>query len=262
MEFIQQDIYANDTGIYQIRNTENGYVYIGQTRERFNRRFWHHRWKLQDGSHDNPQLQNDYNTYGKDAFVFEILETLEDRAALDASEIRYISAADKKYNMLGGGGGRLGYAMKDSTKQLIGEANRQHLLGHKQSEATRKKRSESLKGNPKMRQKKFMTATEDGVILAKRSLMQGNTIEVAAQESGLSYKQVNGILSGNAWNNYYVEGWDEFIRTRPVKRRMTREDAEAIRAAYQEGSTIESLMHEYDVCRDTIKNVLNRKTFK
>ena len=262
MKFIQQDKYANDTGIYQIRNTENGYVYIGQTQEKFNRRFWHHRWKLQNGSHDNQNLQNDYNTYGEGSFVFEILEILNGKDALDAAEIEYISTAAKKYNMLGGGGGRLGYVMKDGTKRLIGEANRQHLLGHRQSEATRKKRSESLTGNPKMRQKSGMSATEHEVVLAKQSLMRGNTIEVAAQESGLSYKQVNGILSCNNWCNYYVEGWDDFIRTRPIKRRMTREDADAIREAYQDGSTIESLMHKYDVCRGTIKNVLNRKTFK
>src|SRR5882724_2524423 len=63
-------------GIYQILNTANGKMLIGQSvnlpgiinRERF---------ALNAGGHMNKQLQADWNTHGADSFVFEILEELK-----------------------------------------------------------------------------------------------------------------------------------------------------------------------------------------
>lgn len=42
MEFIDKDIYKDQSGIYQIRNLVNNKIYIGQTTMRFIKRYWHH----------------------------------------------------------------------------------------------------------------------------------------------------------------------------------------------------------------------------
>ena len=68
----QQNLLA---GIYVIINTENGRPYIGQSSG------YYHRWRthksaLRHNKHGNKQLQEDYNTYGEEAFVFEVIEEL------------------------------------------------------------------------------------------------------------------------------------------------------------------------------------------
>lgn len=62
------------TGIYRILNTQNGHMYIGSAATSFGRRWGTHRRLLLKGVHYCKYLQNAWNKYGADAFVFEILE--------------------------------------------------------------------------------------------------------------------------------------------------------------------------------------------
>ena len=63
-------------GIFRIKNRENGRTYIGSTLNlpaKKNSIFF----QLDMKSHMNEALQEDYNTFGKDAFAFEVIDTLE-----------------------------------------------------------------------------------------------------------------------------------------------------------------------------------------
>jgi hypothetical protein len=63
-------------GVFQIKNTANGKVFLGSSLNLegpLNR----HRFALSVGSHLNQALQADWNTYGADAFVFEVLEVVK-----------------------------------------------------------------------------------------------------------------------------------------------------------------------------------------
>ena len=70
IEFIQEQKYRNYIGIYGIKNIINNKIYIGQTRESFIKRYWHHRCLLNNNHHDNPHLQSAWNKYGSDNFIF------------------------------------------------------------------------------------------------------------------------------------------------------------------------------------------------
>lgn len=62
-------------GVYQIRNTSNGKVLVGSSKDLqsiFNR----HRAALRMGSHQNRELQKDWGEFGPEAFEFEVLDTL------------------------------------------------------------------------------------------------------------------------------------------------------------------------------------------
>ena len=62
-------------GIYQVKNIKNGKVLLGSSLNLegpLNR----HKFMLKIGSHTNKALQNDWNEFGPDAFVFEILEEI------------------------------------------------------------------------------------------------------------------------------------------------------------------------------------------
>ena len=48
--------------------------------------------------------------------------------------------------MLIGGGGRRGFKMSEHAKKIVGQKNREHMLGTKHSEKTKKKMSEKRTG--------------------------------------------------------------------------------------------------------------------
>jgi hypothetical protein len=61
------------SGIYRIRNLTNDKIYIGSA-FRFYDRFRVHLSRLNNNKHDNDHLQKSYNKYGKNNFIFEIIE--------------------------------------------------------------------------------------------------------------------------------------------------------------------------------------------
>lgn len=61
------------SGIYQIRNTINNKCYIGSSRC-IEKRWRTHKSELKHNKHDNTHLQRAWDKYGKDNFVFEVLE--------------------------------------------------------------------------------------------------------------------------------------------------------------------------------------------
>lgn len=75
------------TGIYKIINTANSKYYIGSTQESFIKRWKHHVGSLRRGSHKNTHLQNAWNKYGEDNFIFTILETCEVENCLEREQI-------------------------------------------------------------------------------------------------------------------------------------------------------------------------------
>lgn len=67
-------------GVYTIHNSVNGYVYVGST-NRFSVRYKGHQTLLKKGKHNNRPLQMDFDTYGSDAFTFEVATVIADKVA-------------------------------------------------------------------------------------------------------------------------------------------------------------------------------------
>jgi|688.fasta_scaffold269909_2 group I intron endonuclease len=79
-------------GIYRIYNNENNKSYIGSSINLKNREYKHF-WLLSKKIHDNIHLQKSFTKYGKDSFVFEILELCEE-SLLFERENYYIKIYD------------------------------------------------------------------------------------------------------------------------------------------------------------------------
>lgn len=94
------------TGIYIIRNTVNGKVYVGQSVDIYHR--WsEHRRLLNEGKHVNRHLQSAVNKYGLGAFVFNIIEECS-VDFLDEREVFWIERLNsfrQGYNLTSGGEG-------------------------------------------------------------------------------------------------------------------------------------------------------------
>ena len=89
-------------GIYKILNTVNDHIYIGSTIQGFSKRWCDHRTLLYRNKHKNPYLQNAWNKYGKEAFVFIEQERLNDIS--DVNKIRereqyWIDNLKPEYNL-------------------------------------------------------------------------------------------------------------------------------------------------------------------
>ena len=59
-------------GIYKIENIVTGDFYIGQTIN-FKKREYEHFYKLKKNKHQNKYLQNSFNKYEKENFIFKVI---------------------------------------------------------------------------------------------------------------------------------------------------------------------------------------------
>lgn len=77
-------------GIYKITCIKNGKFYIGSSVNLKNRLDIHKR-ELEKGRHYNNKLQNSYNKYGKDNFIFEIIDIF------DSADITFLRQIEQNY---------------------------------------------------------------------------------------------------------------------------------------------------------------------
>jgi len=116
------------SGIYMIINLANNKFYIGSSNDIYNRKLAHIR-NLKKNKHDNTHLQNSFNKYGIDYFIWVIVELLEDNHDLLIREQYWIDSfdacySDIGYNMCPVAGTVLGRKHSQETKDKIGDIHR------------------------------------------------------------------------------------------------------------------------------------------
>lgn len=84
-------------GIYAIRHRESGRRYIGSSNH-VCQRWAEHRSRLGRGVHHSKPLQADWNAFGRDAFEWVLIETIDDREARVVRELELINAEPSPYN--------------------------------------------------------------------------------------------------------------------------------------------------------------------
>lgn len=134
-------------GIYLIRNTINGKLYVGSSANIVNR--WAvHRHGLERGIHHSAKLQRAWSKYGASAFEWMVIERCE-ADALIAREQHWIDAlaasTSAGYNICRVAGSSAGRVFSPETLEKM----RQAKLGKKRSPESRLKQSEAIRGRPK-----------------------------------------------------------------------------------------------------------------
>ena len=119
------------SGVYAWINLVNGKVYVGSSRNIPKRRAEHLRF-LRNGNHHSPHLQAAWDSYGRDAFAFEVLEPVEDPIWLEAREATWMLRLQAFHKELQGYSGhnfktiRIGAVGRRAPKKICG--NRASLL--------------------------------------------------------------------------------------------------------------------------------------
>lgn len=138
--------------VYQIKNTLNGRVYIGSTRN-LKKRWAEHRRDLMANKHHSQKLQNAWNKYGEDSFEFSILEVVLDLENLLGQEQHWIDllcAANRvNYNIsLSAASPMLGRSPSFETRLKLAEAMRgnTHGLGVRHTPEARERMAASKRG--------------------------------------------------------------------------------------------------------------------
>lgn len=135
------------SGIYVVRNSVNGRVYVGSA-VNLAKRWGAHRQRLNQGTHQSPRLQSAWNKYGEDAFSFEIIEIIERKEDLVAREQVHLDdafASGLCYNLARIAGNTLGVKHTDAAvaKMVLAWQTRPAA-----SAETRARMSLSQKGRP------------------------------------------------------------------------------------------------------------------
>lgn len=149
------------SGIYLLRNTVNGKVYVGQSIHI--RRRWHEHKKYAKWGHKS-HLYDAIRKYGKEAFAVEVLEECSP-IDFDAAEHRWMEHYDCRNSMKGYNqmpAGQYGRIMDDETRERIAsklrgrklppervEQMRKYMTGYKHSDEAKAKISAGNKGRPK-----------------------------------------------------------------------------------------------------------------
>jgi group I intron endonuclease len=109
-----------NSGVYIIRNTVNGKVYVGSTKN-FDRRFSSHRWMLEKNKHHSTKLQRSWLKYGEGAFSFEkvIVCGIKNLLSYEQMVISFYSSCSDGYNILPKAGSREGSKHSQSVVKLM-----------------------------------------------------------------------------------------------------------------------------------------------
>lgn len=83
-------------GVYQIKNQRNGKIFIGSSMN-IPGKFNSHRFQLNFKVHRNKALQEDWDSYGSQAFAFDILETIKAEAITEADWREAVTALEDKW---------------------------------------------------------------------------------------------------------------------------------------------------------------------
>jgi len=98
-----------NSGVYLIRNTLDGKVYVGSSKD-LSTRFRSHMYALNSDGHHSVKLQRAWNKYGTDAFVFEkvVVCSVENLLRYEQIVIDFYKAHTEGYNILCKAGSREG----------------------------------------------------------------------------------------------------------------------------------------------------------
>lgn len=191
------------SGIYQIKNTVNGKIYIGSSQDLLKRKRGHFN-ALYNGKHCNNFLQNAYNKYGKEFFLFTVLEECEIDILIEREQIYLDRLQSYKqsngYNIRSIAESNRGWSPSEETRRRMGKAQKgnknglgnKNWLGKKHSDETKKKMSRSNKRlNAKL--------CEQNIPDIRKMYAEGSSCIEISIKYGVHRVTISDIINKRSW---------------------------------------------------------------
>ncbi len=125
MKIVSPENLLRKTGVYKITNVLTDDFYIGSTSNKrgFKQRYVQHLMDLRKNRSGSIVLQNAWNKYGSEYFIFEVLEVCNSNFCLEIEQY-YLNTLKPYYNICKAAGSRLGMTHSDSTKKKISQTKK------------------------------------------------------------------------------------------------------------------------------------------
>lgn len=216
-----------DPVIYCITNIINDKQYVGQAVVK-NKRWKDHKSSLNVGKHNNAYLQSAYNKYGKENFIYTILEVIDGGvnliARLTEREQYWMNklntVAPNGYNLNPTAGSAIGFKHSEETKQRWSEQRKGQ------------KRSEEAKANISAGHKKRKPVSDE----TREKLRLAQTGKVKSEETKRKMSEAklgNTINNGRKQSKEVIEHRASFHRGK-----ITSEETKAKMSDAQKGSKL------------------------
>jgi group I intron endonuclease len=180
------------TGIYKIICKKNNKIYIGSSNN-IERRWNTHMNTLDKKTHRNPHLQNAWELYGKDEFVFEIIEICESYQLKDREQFWMDMTGcynrEIGFNNSHNSNSSFGYKHTEDAKNRMSELKK----GSKQTKEVIEKRIEKMKG------KKHTEETIEKIRTGK--IGEKNPMFGKKEDEGHKKKRMINLLNTKKWNS-------------------------------------------------------------
>ncbi len=222
-------------GIYMIMNLVNGKFYIGSSYN-INNRWNDHKSCLRINNHPSKYLQRAYNKYGKDNFIYEVLENCPENNLIEREQywmdFHKIYLPENGYNISPTAGKTTGYKhtqeskekvtilLKERISKMTPEERKEVFGKGRRNNPISKEHYEKLKEGLKKSgwlssdRKKEITKLANFLKISKPILQydkEGNFIaefpnaRLAGESIGLTgikYRNINRVAKGGKWNKH------------------------------------------------------------
>lgn len=241
-----------NSGVYLIRNTRNGKIYVGSTHKRWLR----HKSSLRRGDHHSKHLQRAWDKHGASSFKFEIVERVDNEEKLIAHEQTHLDNItpynrDIGYNICPVAGNSLGTTHTEAAKQKMREAKLGLMVGAKNPMYGV---DMSAENNPSSK------LTWEDVRGIRKQYFSGS----------VSYKKLSNIYDTSESNIAQIiknDTWvdNEYVPPKTQKRRkLSQKNVVEIRKRYAESSeiTLAKLAEEFGVSMTNIHAIVTGRSWK
>jgi len=236
---------VSGSGIYQIRNLNDGKCYVGSAKK-FRQRWLEHLSMLRRGKHHSPHLQRSWAKYGPDSFCFEVIEAC-DIAELVAREQIYLDSMSPAYNVCRAAGSSLGRILSSDTKAKISAAH----LGRKQQERSSEWRQRiGVAHAGRQKSPEHMAAFQAG-----RAIQVYTEERRAKVSSSLALSYASGKRERKKSEAHKFAIGLAFAK-------LTDDQVRQIRKMKLEGATCKELAAQFASNAGTISEICNRKRYQ
>lgn len=187
-------------GIYSIKNLVTNQLYIGSAIN-INNRFKIHKKELRKNIHTNNKLQNSWNKYGEESFIFtpeEIVENKKDLIKTEQEWLDVLWTSFNLYNICPTAGSCLGRRFSEESKEKMSKSHKGKpapMLGKHHTDKTKetlaiaaKKQWDDVRQGKRLLEKKIVSSeTREKQSLVKKGIKfsteQKKNMSLAAKEA-------------------------------------------------------------------------------